>query len=213
MKRLILILSILSLTSIATAHNVPSLQGQKGKTIEKGVASWYGPKFNGRKTANGEIFNSKKLTAAHRTLPFGTKVKVVNRDNGKSVIVRINDRGPFAKSRIIDVSQAAAVQLGMIKKGTARVELLSVGKSAPVKTPQNLKQATYAVQIASLSDKAKAAAKAKKFKAGWIKEIKVKNKKVYRVYVGKYTDPVKAKTKVKQLKSKGISGFVKQLEN
>ena len=84
-----------------------------------GKASWYGPGFNGRTTANGEIFDENKMTAAHKTLPFGTKVKV--KHNGKSVVVTINDRGPFVKGRIIDLSKAAAGQLGLIKKGVGRV--------------------------------------------------------------------------------------------
>ena len=89
----------------------------------RGQASWYGGKFHGRPTASGEIFNSNALTAAHPSLPFGTKVKVTNTNNGRSVIVRINDRGPFVKGRIIDVSAAAARRLNMINSGTATVQL------------------------------------------------------------------------------------------
>lgn len=88
-----------------------------------GTASWYGEKYHGRKTASGEIYNMNAMTAAHKTLPFGTKVKVVSKVNGKSVVVRINDRGPFTKKRIIDVSKAAAQQLEMIKSGEAQVIL------------------------------------------------------------------------------------------
>ncbi|MBR5096408.1 MAG: septal ring lytic transglycosylase RlpA family protein [Treponema sp.] len=87
------------------------------------VASYYADKYHGRKTSNGEIFNMYDLTAAHKTLPFNTKVKVTNLSNGKSVIVRINDRGPFVKGREIDLSKAAAVKIGMIKSGTAKVSL------------------------------------------------------------------------------------------
>ena len=95
--------------------------------METGMASWYGPKFHGKLTASGEVFNQEKLTAAHRTLPWGSRVKVTNLDNGKSVDVRINDRGPFGKGRIIDVSRAAARALGMVGRGitTVRVEWLS----------------------------------------------------------------------------------------
>lgn len=90
---------------------------------ETGVASWYGKKFHGRKTASGERYNQNKMTAAHKTLPFGTRVRVKNRDNGKNVVVVINDRGPFAKGRIIDVSRAAAKKLGMLGAGTAKVSI------------------------------------------------------------------------------------------
>jgi rare lipoprotein A len=92
--------------------------------MQRGEASWYGPGFHGRRTANGEVFNSQALTAAHRTLPFGTKVRVVNEKTGRSVVVRNNDRGPFAKGRVIDLAHAAARQIGM--SGTARVALHTV---------------------------------------------------------------------------------------
>ena len=88
-----------------------------------GVASWYGPRFHGRRTANGEIFNQHEMTAAHRRLPLGTVVKVTNLDNGKSVVVRINDRGPYIKGRILDLSRAAAAELDMVEDGTVRVSI------------------------------------------------------------------------------------------
>ncbi|HAC14758.1 MAG TPA: septal ring lytic transglycosylase RlpA family lipoprotein, partial [Bacteroidetes bacterium] len=83
-------------------------------TLETGTASWYGPNFHGKHTANGEVYNQYELTAAHKTLPFNTVVKVTNLDNGKSVTVRINDRGPYAGRRVIDISRAAAEQIDMI---------------------------------------------------------------------------------------------------
>ncbi len=95
--------------------------------METGLASWYGPKFHGKRTASGEVFNQEKFTAAHRTLPWGSRVKVTNLANGKSVDVRINDRGPFGKGRIIDVSRSAARALDMVGRGitTVRIEWLS----------------------------------------------------------------------------------------
>ncbi|HEK85829.1 MAG: septal ring lytic transglycosylase RlpA family protein [Candidatus Saccharicenans sp.] len=94
---------------------------------ETGMASWYGPEFHGRKTSSLEIYNMNDLTAAHRTLPFGTLVQVTNLENGRTVAVRINDRGPFLKDRIIDLSYAAARMLGMIGPGTARVKIEVIG--------------------------------------------------------------------------------------
>jgi len=88
-----------------------------------GEASWYGPGFHGRLTANGEVYDQNAMTAAHPSLRFGTRVKVTNLNNGRSVIVRINDRGPYANGRVIDVSAAAARSLGMIKSGVARVKV------------------------------------------------------------------------------------------
>jgi rare lipoprotein A len=88
-----------------------------------GMASWYGPGFNGRQSASGEIFNQNELTAAHRTLPFGTKVKVTNVNNGQSVVVRINDRGPFSHGRVLDMSKAAAQAIGLVSAGVAPVKM------------------------------------------------------------------------------------------
>jgi rare lipoprotein A len=99
------------------------------KFTQTGMASYYAGKFNGRKTANGEIYDSKKLTAAHRTLKFGSMVKVTNLKNNKSVVVRINDRGPFAHSRIIDLSQVAAQEIDMLKSGTAKVSIELIGEN------------------------------------------------------------------------------------
>lgn len=90
---------------------------------EVGTASWYGDEFHGRKTANGEIFNKNEMTAAHRTLQMPSLVRVTNLENGKSVVVRVNDRGPFARNRIIDVSHRAAQELGFIGTGTAKVRI------------------------------------------------------------------------------------------
>lgn len=91
--------------------------------ILRGKASWYGPRFHGRKTASGDVFDQRKLTAAHKTLPLGSKAIVTNLENGNSVEVEINDRGPYTHGRIIDVSYAAAKQLGFAKSGTAPVQV------------------------------------------------------------------------------------------
>lgn len=96
---------------------------EEGKAIGEGEASYYGNELAGNRTASGERFNPRALTAAHRTLPLGSKLRVTNQANGKSVVVRINDRGPFARSRLIDVSYAAAQQIQMVRSGKARVRL------------------------------------------------------------------------------------------
>ena len=92
-------------------------------TAQEGMASWYGPGFAGRTTSNGEVFDPGQLTAAHRTLPFGTRVQVTNLENGSSIEVRINDRGPFKAGRVIDLSRAAAERIGMLASGVARVRV------------------------------------------------------------------------------------------
>jgi rare lipoprotein A (peptidoglycan hydrolase) len=91
--------------------------------MQVGIASWYGPRFHGRRTASGEVFDQNKMTAAHRTLRFGTRVELTHVKNGRSVEVRINDRGPYRSGRIIDLSRAAAAELGMRNAGLARVEI------------------------------------------------------------------------------------------
>lgn len=98
----------------------------KGAVGQCGTASWYGPGFHGRPTASGARFNQDAMTAAHKTLPFGTRVSVVDQRTGESVAVTINDRGPFVKGRIIDLSRAAATKLGMRNAGTAKVCLRGV---------------------------------------------------------------------------------------
>ena len=101
-------------------------------TVQEGLASWYGAQFHAKPTASGEKFDAGALTMAHRTLPFGTKVLVTNLRNGRSVVVRVNDRGPFAGTRIADLSQAAATALGMIRRGvgSVRIEVLPHGEGA-----------------------------------------------------------------------------------
>jgi len=101
--------------------------GTNGHAYEAvGVASWYGVKFHGRTTASGEPYDMTAMTAAHPSLPFGTKVRVTNLENGRSAVLRINDRGPFAKRRIIDVSRHAAEHLGFLKAGLARVRVEAI---------------------------------------------------------------------------------------
>jgi len=113
-----------------TASNDPDTTGsisqasiESGRLLQRGTASWYGPGFHGRKTASGERFNSYDMTAAHRYLPFGTRLKVVNESNGRSVIVRVNDRGPFTHRRIIDLAKGPAQALGLTSSGTGYVSL------------------------------------------------------------------------------------------
>lgn len=118
----------LVLGTFPLATTAPSAQDTIGvvQTLT-GTASWYGGKFHGRRTANGETYNQHALTAAHRYLPFGTEVVVTNQNNGRSVVVRINDRGPFSGGRIIDLSRQAANQIGMVNAGTARVTVEVIG--------------------------------------------------------------------------------------
>jgi rare lipoprotein A len=128
---------------------------------ETGIASWYGPTFYGHHTANGEMYTAGDLTAAHRTLPLPVNVRVTNLDNGKSIVVRVNDRGPFAKGRIIDLSERAAELLGYKTKGTARVRVTYVGRAdmegggpPPDDTPPEIASAVPAIPVVPVTQAA-----------------------------------------------------------
>ena len=129
---------------------------------QSGIASWYGKKFHGRKTANGEIYDMYAMTAAHKTLPLGTYVKVVNKNNNKEIVVRVNDRGPFISGRIIDLSYTAAKKLGMDISGTAKVEITALGSrnKADIKnqisegfTPANYNKGNFTIQVGAFKDR------------------------------------------------------------
>jgi len=120
---------------------------------ENGIASWYGNPYHGKRTSSGEIYDMNQMTAAHRTLPFGAIVKVTNLDNRKTVTVRINDRGPFVEGRIIDLSRAAAKEIGLIGPGTARVRLELTGYTDPVAANQ---PPLFTIQAGAFSGRADA---------------------------------------------------------
>ncbi len=115
-----------------TYHPLRSASGYR----ERGIASWYGSKFHGRPTASGERYDMYAMTAAHRTLPLPSYVRVTNLENGRSVVVRVNDRGPFHGNRIIDLSYAAASKIGMLGKGTALVEVVAIDPRHPERSTQ-----------------------------------------------------------------------------
>lgn len=122
LKNITMVIALFSSAIFITTTSYAKRHQQVGST-QVGSASYYSYEFNQRLTANGERFNPKKLTAAHRTLPFGTRIKVTNLSNMKSIICVINDRGPFVRGRILDVSFAAAKVIGMVKSGTAKVSV------------------------------------------------------------------------------------------
>jgi rare lipoprotein A len=109
--------------SVRLASTVAMAPSQRVSRVIEGTASWYGPGFFGNRTANGEVYRPGTLTAAHRSLPFGTMVRVTNLNNGRTAVVRINDRGPFVGSRVIDLGHGAAQQVGLVSSGTAPVRL------------------------------------------------------------------------------------------
>jgi rare lipoprotein A len=126
---------------------------------QQGLASWYGGKFQGRQTASGEYFDTNEFTAAHKTLPFGTIVKVTSLENGKSTVVRINDRGPFVPGRIIDLSRAAAAAIGLTGKGVAKVRIQVLDPDSPEAADLATDPATrptaviYSIQVAAFRNR------------------------------------------------------------
>ena len=127
------------------------LKSAKG-FVEEGTASWYGPGFHGKTTANGETYNQYAMTAAHKLLPLGTKVRVTHMGNGRSIIVRINDRGPFVDDRVIDLSRAAANRLNILGPGTARVRIQSLGGVATMQENGDMTGPFY-VQVGAFASR------------------------------------------------------------
>ena len=185
---------------------------------QRGIASWYGIKFHGRKTSSGEVYNMHAMTAAHKTLPLPTYVHVRNLENGRSAVVKVNDRGPFVDGRIIDLSYAAAKKLGVKGPGTAKVEIsaLGPGQSKPSTivraiplTSQPEQDVPLFIQMGSFSNQANAnnlvqdLIDANEMSAR-ISRLQTSNGLFYRVRVGPVYDIDEANAVVKRLKNKGF---------
>lgn len=170
----------------------------QARYIKTGIASYYGKRFHGRLTANGETYNMYSMTCAHRTLPFGTRLKVTNTTNGKSVVVRVNDRGPYNYSRIIDLSKAAGYKIGLQSSGTAKVKLVEVSKE---RAPQRVALEPKAPKTPEKPDDYH------KFKTGkayslWGTE---KHPIGYGIQVSAFADLNNAKERVRKVLSNGIT--------
>jgi len=167
---------------------------------ERGVASWYGPGFHGNKTANGERYDMYKLTAAHRTLPLGSVAVVRSLSTGRHVTVRINDRGPFAKGRILDLSLAGAHALGMTGNGTDQVELRVVGYQG-----RTADMGVLRIQVGSFADRQNAVILLDRLKAGYrggrIVAIELPEGRRYRVQVGEFMTEAQAQAAAARLES------------
>ncbi len=177
---------------------------------ERGIASWYGRDFHGLRTSNGEIYDMYSVSAAHKTLPMGTLVQVTRLGTGKQIEVRINDRGPFAPGRIIDLSYAAARQLGIVEAGLADVEIVAIGGT--YRPPQRSASAvnSYAVQIASfsLADNARQLADEMRIRFGdaQVATALINNQSVHRVRVGQFTSFEQAEKITSQMIAEGYNG-------
>ena len=172
--------------------------------VQIGVASWYGSDFHGRKTSSGEVYNMHDMTAAHRTLPLGTHVRVTNLENGKSTDVRINDRGPFVKRRIIDLSYAGAQALDMVDSGIAMVKV-----EVTKRPKQSVSQ--YTLQVGSFKEKKNAVLLKeeldKRYKDIYIVTTKIENSDYYRVRLGYFSSRESAQKMARRLTEDGYTVF------
>lgn len=182
-----------------------------GRITQTGTASWYGPGFHGKATASGVIYDQNDLTAAHQTLPLGTRVMVTNLDNRKSVEVMINDRGPFAKGRIVDLSYAAGETLGMIGPGTVPVRL-EVIEGGPHKIQFIRSSLDYTLQIGSFSQLENAQQLhdrlAPSFTDVAIVPLYTKDVTYYRVQLGTFPTRAAAEEKARQVAREGFSVII-----
>lgn len=201
-------------TSTVTTGPVYDEDLEAGAMLQAGIASWYGPNFQGKTTANGESYNMDDFTAAHKSLPFNTIVRITNRENGKQVDVRINDRGPYVGERVIDLSRRAADEIDMITSGTAEVEiwLLQEG-DMPVTGANSSSVETFTVQMASFDTIHSANAESQKIRGSEVVPVNIGNRTVYRLYYGKYENKMDAERAMRELRRRGYNGFVKQREN
>jgi len=182
--------------------------------VQTGVASWYGKDFHGKKTSNGETYDMNAMTAAHKTLPLGVFIKVRNTENGQETVVRVNDRGPFVKGRILDLSYAAAIKLGVDVKGTAPVRIEALGYQIPgaenYNAPDNYDTGSYTVQIGSFKEYSNAQRLSDSMKRMFgfseIHETDVNGETFYRVYAGKYSSMRAAETAEKDFSEHGYPG-------
>jgi rare lipoprotein A len=202
-----------------TYNPLPSAAGYQ----EIGLASWYGPNFHGKSTSNGEKYDMEAMTAAHKTLPMNTYVRVTNLNSKQSAVVRINDRGPFVESRIIDLSKAAARGLGVLGPGTAKVEVVALGyrrqgtggntsTPAQYEQPASYNDGVFTVQVGAFSDPKNADNLLAKLKSQWgeafIQRYDRGDQIFYRVRVGRFTTLQSAQQFTQRLKAAGYGQAV-----
>lgn len=180
-------------------------QGKRGFT-ERGLASWYGPGFHGKQAADGSIYSMHEMTAAHRTLPFNTVVEVRNRDNGRQVKVRITDRGPFVRGRIIDLSHEAAHRLGMIGPGVARVEIRVVSEASETADSRR-----YWVQAGAFRTAEEAASLYRELREDFSDVRLSTDGTWHRIRLGPFNKRKNALRMLRQLEQRGVDAFLIQI--
>ena len=182
----------------------------ESRVSQTGIASWYGPGFHGKATASGEIYDQNEMTAAHQTLPLGTKVMVTNLENGSAAEVLVNDRGPFAKNRIIDLSYAAAQSINMVGPGTALVRIDVV--DSPVRLSAIRANLDYTLQLGSFAQLENAQQLrdriAKAFASVAISPLRSKDMTYYRVHLGTFSSRGAAEEQARQVSQAGYSVII-----
>jgi len=212
MRRILLICLVLSITcGCVLFRRGPA--PPRVKRVEVGWASWYGEPFHGRKTASGEVYDMYQLTAAHKTLPLGTTVMVTHLKNDKSVMVTINDRGPFVRGRIIDLSYAAAQGLGMVTEGVAKVRVEIIERKS---TSASSSGGPFTVQVGSFIDRSNALRLAetlqKAYQDVFITVLKTPENTYYRVRLGKFATRDEAYQLAVRLAHDGYTAFITSTE-
>lgn len=189
---------------------VPAPQIPQGRLSQVGIASWYGPGFHGKATTSGEVYNQNDLTAAHQTLPLGTRAMVTNMENGSATEVTINDRGPFAKGRIIDLSYAAAQAINMVGPGTALVRVDVIDSPSPMQTIRP--SLDYTLQLGSFSQLENAQQwrdrLAKSFADVTIALLQSKDTTYYRVQLGSFSSRTDAEERAREVSQSGYSVII-----
>src|SRR5262245_20777566 len=187
----VILLSLLTACArtVAVAPPSPSVVGDE----RVGYASWYGHPYHGRRTASGEVYDMNDLTAAHRTLPLGTLLLVTNLDTGQAVEVRVNDRGPYVDSRILDLSYAAAQMLGADRQGLVRVRLDVIAAPGAIVVPAGaLPRAAWSIQVGAFTSRGRADALrdalVREGEAPTVSEVETGSETIYRVRLGGYPD-------------------------
>ena len=209
---ILLIMTIALFISACGPKKVKIAKPPKIGSSETGVASWYGHPYHGRRAANGEIYDMEKLTAAHRTYPFETWVRVKNLSNDRTVDVRIQDRGPFVKGRIIDLSHAAAREIQLIGPGVTKVRLTVIAPPKNIEKQREL----FAIQVGAFKDRRRADSLSdemkQRFGAARVVE-RGADPPMYRVLAGEYDTSVQAEAMVEQIRGEGGSGLVVRLDD
>jgi rare lipoprotein A len=210
MRRLLLVFWILLSFACAGRRSRPGTPPSPppAGAVQEGLASWYGLEEKGRTTASGEIMDPERFTAAHKSYPFGTVVRVDDLDTGRSVVVTINDRGPFVEGRIIDLSYASARALGIVQKGVARVRIHVIGEDNDDPTPF-----AWRVQVGAFTDEARAknlaeALRQERYFPVLVHEQEQKGEALFKVWVGQFSYRRDADRLASQLRREGRSAVV-----